>query len=77
MKKLTHEEFCYLNRTAYKQSVISPSLRKGQVFMNVLNEFHPEIYKEIVGTDVDPFYDNSRMRAFLKHIQENYIEKCI
>lgn len=46
-----------------------PQLRTGQAASNVLHALHPEISRE-VEHKADPFYDNSKLPAFLMEVVE-------
>ncbi|MFW6219777.1 MAG: hypothetical protein ACOC1O_01600 [bacterium] len=50
------------------------SLRMGQSMMIALKGIDSNIYNEITGTDVDPFYDNKKIPKFEKAIL-NYLKK--
>lgn len=43
-------------------------LRTGQILFNVLYDIAPEVANEIRGTEFDPYYLDSRIRAFLDRI---------
>lgn len=49
-----------------------PILRYGQTVMNVLYEVWPEKYKEITGSDLDCFYDDSTVRSLLDHLEKHW-----
>lgn len=38
--------------------------RLGQFLMNRLHTEHPQLHEKIQNTDVDPFYDDTRIPAF-------------
>jgi len=42
-----------------------PSLRVGQSMMNVLFRSNFDLYVEMTGTDLDPFYDDEKVDNFL------------
>lgn len=48
----------------------NPELRKGQAAFNLLYEINPRIANEILGTEKDPFYIDSRMDIFVKYLYE-------
>jgi len=47
-----------------------PSLRRGQVAYNLLFDFRPDLAREIVGTNVDPFHDDSKINMFMHRLAE-------
>lgn len=52
---------------ALKQNLAKycPPLREGQCYFNTLYEVNPELANEIRGTNIDPFYLDSRIDAFV------------
>lgn len=46
-----------------------PDLRLGQAVYNIAIERDPSA-RILCGTEVDPFYDDSRVDAFLKKLEE-------
>jgi hypothetical protein len=42
----------------------NPGLRWGQCLMLALYDINIDYYKEIVGTDVDPFHSDGKIPAF-------------
>ena len=44
-------------------------LRYGQILMNILSEFDPEMYKNIIGTEYDCFYDNTKVDLLLDKLR--------
>lgn len=49
---------------------IYPSLRKGQALFEALQERYPELTTDIIGTDKDPFYDDSNIEECIKSISD-------
>lgn len=45
--------------------------RRGQYAMNILRDEYPLAYEVITGSDIDPFYNDSRMPAFFAWCAEN------
>jgi len=45
------------------------SLRRGQALFNAFAELNPEKADRIRGTDIDPFFNNGRIRAFLREVE--------
>jgi hypothetical protein len=48
-----------------------PELREGQSLMNALGEINFSLYKEITGTENDPFYQDERIPAFFEKILQS------
>ena len=48
-----------------------PCLRTGQSLMNVLYKVQPEIYTQVMNTELDPFYVEGRVENFLKFLRGN------
>jgi len=46
--------------------------RLGQAYFNTLDFFYRELANEIRGTDLDPFYDSSKMIVFMQFLAENW-----
>ena len=43
---------------------MADQIRAGQAVFNAFYQEHPELARALVGSDVDPFYDDSRLEAF-------------
>lgn len=52
-----------------------PHIRWGQKLMNLLATVWPEKYREITGSKLDCFYDDTRVDALLSHLSENWGKK--
>lgn len=50
-------------------------LRYGQAIMNALNDVRPDLYKEITGTNNDPFYDDNKLVLFMRYLNDVSISK--
>ncbi len=61
--KLTPEEYCSL--CIKTNAFIAKGLRKGQSYMNALYEVNHTVYQSVTGSDIDPFYDDSKIPRFL------------
>lgn len=48
----------------------NPRYRKGQGYFNYLNSVRPDLAVIIVGSDNDPFYDDSKIPAMLVYIED-------
>lgn len=59
-------------------SIEHPEWRYGQAAFNVLDAVRPELAKQVVATDLDPFYiedihrDLFKWRKFVDFVQENW-----
>lgn len=49
-----------------------PPLRRGQLLYNIVAATYPVLVENIVGTSDDCFYQDSRIEAFWKKLEENY-----
>ena len=47
-------------------------LRYGQILMNTLSEFDPDMYKRITGTEYDCFYDNAKVDMLLDKLCDEW-----
>lgn len=45
-----------------------PEWRNGQAAFNALNRLDRDVADQIRGTDVDPFNDNTRVKAFYRKV---------
>ena len=45
-------------------------MRKGQALMNALSEIDLEKYREIAGTEADPFYCDQNIEKFWSKLSE-------
>lgn len=46
-----------------------PELRKGQVVFNLVAHYYPAITSEIAGTEVDCYYKDNKIDAFLDEVR--------
>ena len=46
--------------------------RRGQAYFNHLDKHRKDITFNIIGTKLDPFYDNSRLNDFLEYVKKNW-----
>ena len=46
--------------------------RRGQAYFNCLDSIRKDITFNIVGTKLDPFYDNARINDFLDYVKRNW-----
>ena len=61
-EELTFEEYLLEVQKYYNKH--EHTLRQGQSAMNVLAKYRFGFYKAIMGTDADPFYQDSRLTKF-------------
>jgi hypothetical protein len=47
-------------------------LREGQAATAVLYRTNERVHRMILGTDKDPFYDDSRLEEFYAFVRENW-----
>ena len=52
----------------YKES--NPELRNGQALMIALMDINRDLYVDITGMDVDPFFLDERIPAFIEYIKD-------
>lgn len=63
---MTIEQFAYF---VYRTTGVRPTeLRLGQWMFNELRNEFPDIAGQIIGTEYDPFYVDSKIPAFLKRV---------
>ena len=48
----------------------NPELRFGQAMWNIAHDKKPDVVRPLVGTEYDPFYDNSRVNDFIVKLRE-------
>lgn len=51
----------------------APTWRMGQAFFNTLASLHPAIAETYRSTAVDPFYQDSRIAAFLSDLYNEHV----
>jgi hypothetical protein len=56
-------------RKVYEVLGTNRTLRPGQAYFNVLHDVRPGSANVIRGTHLDPFYDDSRLPEFLRHVE--------
>lgn len=69
MSKLTDEQWVLLQRSFAKYH--SMNMRLGQSYMNALHDANPEVYKQITGTNIDPFYDDGVLVQFINYLKQS------
>jgi hypothetical protein len=47
-------------------------LRLGQIAYNLLSDCRKDLSEKVVGTEFDPFYDDSKLPAFYTWLAENW-----
>jgi len=60
-KEFLHKTINHMNR----------GCRNGQTYMNALSEIDKEVYDDVVGTDADCYYNDSKIKNFLNYIWNN------
>ena len=66
--KLTNQQFLEVCGLATQLKAETPELRIGQALFNALYMTHRELAKNVIETDADPFYDDSRVKEFINFI---------
>jgi hypothetical protein len=67
---MTQDKFWFeVGRSLTKEG---SQLRVGQAAYNLLHENRPDLSFKIIGTHLDPFYDNSKLGAFANFIRKNW-----
>lgn len=58
----------------FRMRIVHPSVkqRRGQYAANLLFMHRNDLSNRINGTEIDPFYDDSRIEAFLAWCKENW-----
>jgi hypothetical protein len=46
--------------------------RRGQAYYNCLASVRMDLTNNIMGTKLDPFYDNNRLNDFLEYVKKNW-----
>ena len=46
-------------------------IRKGQAYFNEAYNINPKLVNQVRGTELDPFYIDSRVPEFIKFLKEN------
>lgn len=46
--------------------------RRGQAYYNYLSSVRMDLTNNIMGTKLDPYYDNSRLNDFLEYVKRNW-----
>jgi len=64
-------EYCYLTNESAKDQ---PHWRAGQTCMNILARFDPETYSEILYTDLDCFYQDSKLTKLMAYLLNKWSE---
>lgn len=65
MSDKTFSAFMNAYNARTRNRVDAGRMRPGQIAMNTLFYFDKEMYHSITGTSVDPFYDDTKMNAFM------------
>lgn len=47
-------------------------LRNGQIYFNVLCDIHPSLAESIRAGDIDPFYRDDLIPAFIEHLSKEW-----
>lgn len=49
-----------------------PTLRNGQCLMQALYELNKDLYNEVTGTDIDPFYVDGNIPKLLEFLEPHF-----
>ena len=49
-------------------------IRTGQMIMNYLNRVRPDKYLQITNTNIDCFYDDTKIKDTMKHLERHWYE---
>jgi hypothetical protein len=74
-KPMTFQEFIKAVDNKFYSSSYKSQLRYGQYVMNELYNVWPEKYAQIVGSDIDCFYNNDIMRLTLDNLEKSWNHK--
>jgi hypothetical protein len=66
------ETFSHYLMNVSHSFVNSGHLRFGQTCFNVLYELDPDLADSIRATDLDPFYDDNKVPAFLERLSNEW-----
>lgn len=69
MQKYSFFEFVDMSRQAHTNN---PNWRLGQSYFNVLHRLRPDLANKVRSTNLDTFYNDTRIPAFLAHIKEHW-----
>ena len=68
--KLTPQEYEQFKLMVFDRLVLRDrELRRGQSLYNALHTLQPDIANQICTTELDPFYQDSRIDAFIEAIK--------
>jgi len=68
---LSAKEMCALAVKMHDNICKYPDLRRGQNYFNALDMLYPDLAEEVRGTDIDPFYVDAKLPAYLKWLGEH------
>jgi hypothetical protein len=63
---MSHSEF----RDKVDQCLKQHGLRYGQTIMNILSEVWPDKHRELIGTDLDCFYNDKKTDTTLSYLEK-------
>lgn len=69
MSKLTDEQWVSLQKSFITYH--HQGMRLGQSYMNALFDANPEIYNQIRGTHIDPFYNDGALIQFINYLKQS------
>lgn len=66
---MTYDEFV---TEAHRARVKNPFLRQGQAASNALYLLRPDLAAKVTASDIDPFYDDSKIDRFYEWLYLNW-----
>jgi hypothetical protein len=66
---MTFDEYVALAEASWREKGWQ---RRGQVYFNVLAKHRPDLSEAARTTDIDPFYQTTRLDSFLEWVMENW-----
>ena len=66
MSKLTDKQWIELVRKTVEY--VNGGLRMGQSYMNALGDIDMSLYRSIVNTEFDCYYNDDKLINFIKHL---------
>jgi len=67
---MTFEE--WLSEAAKYAITNNREQRRGQAYYNYLSSVRMDLTNNIVGTKLDPFYDDRRLNEFIEYVKKNW-----
>ena len=68
MRKIDKLDLCYIRKEAGRYIRVNTEFREGQAIYNAAMDKFPKSTNDLCGTNVDPYYDDSRINIFLESL---------